>query len=354
MRKRFYLFKRGAVYYLQDGITGKQQSLQTHSRTVAERLWHAHNEATANPRMNLALARVYLSANDRKMLARTWQEVFDEFCSRGKAQTQVFRRRKTKHPAFDVLRGKPLVETTAEDLLAVLRTVGVMGSACLRSMHNLALGLGWLPWPILSPKLWPAHEFKAKRGLTWEEHEQILVAEKNAERRLFYDLLWETGASQTDAALLRAENIDWTNRLLIYRRIKTGTSACLAIGSRLEEILRALPSEGLLFPTVGASSVNARSAEFWRRCRLLGLRGVSLHSYRYAWAERAKTCGYPERFAQEALGHNSKAVHRAYAKRALVKIPSLDEFAKQTPPTKIVPFPSAKNPAEPVAVTARS
>lgn len=28
-------------------------------------------------------------------------------------------------------------------------------------------------------------------------------------------------------------------------------------------------------------------------------------------AERAKTCGYPERFAQEALGHNSKAVHRA-------------------------------------------
>ena len=34
-----------------------------------------------------------------------------------------------------------------------------------------------------------------------------------------------------------------------------------------------------------------------------------------AWAERAKTCGYPERFAQAALGHNSKAVHRAYAKK---------------------------------------
>src|ERR1039458_6335076 len=46
---------------------------------------------------------------------------------------------------------------------------------------------------------------------------------------------------------------------------------------------------------------------------------------RYAWAERAKTVGYPERFAQEALGHNSKAVHRAYAKRALMKIPSLED-----------------------------
>jgi hypothetical protein len=54
-----------------------------------------------------------------------------------------------------------------------------------------------------------------------------------------------------------------------------------------------------------------------------------LHSYRYAWAERAKICGYPERFAQLALGHNSKAVHRAYAKRALMKIPSLEEFEEQ-------------------------
>jgi hypothetical protein len=33
---------------------------------------------------------------------------------------------------------------------------------------------------------------------------------------------------------------------------------------------------------------------------------------------------YPERFAQEALGHNSKVAHRAYAKRALMKIPSLE------------------------------
>ncbi|MGA2242130.1 MAG: hypothetical protein ABSH11_08835 [Verrucomicrobiota bacterium] len=63
-------------------------------------------------------------------------------------------------------------------------------------------------------------------------------------------------------------------------------------------------------------------------CRQLGITGVTLHSYRYAWAERAKTVGYPERFAQEALGHNSKAVHRAYAKRALMKIPSLEDYEK--------------------------
>jgi integrase len=53
---------------------------------------------------------------------------------------------------------------------------------------------------------------------------------------------------------------------------------------------------------------------------------VSLHSYRHAWAQRAKACGYPQRFAQEALGHGSRAVHEAYAKGAIVVCPALDEY----------------------------
>ena len=31
----------------------------------------------------------------------------------------------------------------------------------------------------------------------------------------------------------------------------------------------------------------------------------------------------------ENLGHNSKKVHRAYAKRALMKLPSLEEYERQ-------------------------
>jgi hypothetical protein len=53
---------------------------------------------------------------------------------------------------------------------------------------------------------------------------------------------------------------------------------------------------------------------------------VTLHSYRYAWAERAETAGMPERFAMENLGHNSEAVHRAYAKKSLMKIPALEDY----------------------------
>ena len=51
--------------------------------------------------------------------------------------------------------------------------------------------------------------------------------------------------------------------------------------------------------------------------------------YRYAWVERAKTCGFPERFAQATPGHNSKPVHRAYANKAHVLIPTPDDCEKK-------------------------
>jgi hypothetical protein len=38
---------------------------------------------------------------------------------------------------------------------------------------------------------------------------------------------------------------------------------------------------------------------------------------------------YPKRFAQQALGHNSKAVHHACSKHALMKIPSLEDYEQR-------------------------
>ena len=53
-----------------------------------------------------------------------------------------------------------------------------------------------------------------------------------------------------------------------------------------------------------------------------------MHSYRYAWAERAKAARYPERYAIEVLGHNSQAVHRACARKAQVKLPALEVYER--------------------------
>jgi hypothetical protein len=56
--------------------------------------------------------------------------------------------------------------------------------------------------------------------------------------------------------------------------------------------------------------------------------GIRYYGLAYAWAERALKCGFPERFAQQALGHNSKAVHHAYSKHAEVTVPSLDDWER--------------------------
>lgn len=105
------------------------------------------------------------------------------------------------------------------------------------------------------------------------------------------------------------------------------------LGQEALNLFKDLPAEGPLFPYLSTVRAGDQATEFGQRCRQLGITGITLHSYRYAWAERAKVAGIPERFAQEALGHNSKAVHRAYAKKAMMQIPSLEEYESKAAAT---------------------
>jgi integrase len=100
----------------------------------------------------------------------------------------------------------------------------------------------------------------------------------------------------------------------------------IGFGDEVAAILKTLPTTGQLFPTLAKVNQSRRGAVFARRLRAVQVTGISLHSYRYAWAERAKEAGYPERFAMQALGHSSKAVHRAYAKKAQVTLPPLENY----------------------------
>ena len=332
MKTRYRLIcrgSRGGKFYCVDTVTGHRTSLLTSNEDEARQLVEAKNNSHRQPTLNLQLARAYLTATDPAYMSRTWQTVMDEIQTHGKEPTRIRYISAMKTRAFDSIRHKKLLETTVEDFLAILKNKQISVGHNLRRLHNLALMLGWLPVPLLAPCLWPKPQPKARRGITLPEHQRVLDAEKNAERNLYYQLLWEIGASQSDAANLTAENIDWPTRALSYFRMKTGAHAQMSISNRLEAILNQLPTDGPLFPTIFKATTNDRAAEFRRRCKLLGIQGVSLHSYRYSWAERAKVAGMPERFAQEALGHNSKAVHRAYAKRALMKIPSLEDYEQQ-------------------------
>ena len=321
--------RRNGIFYWQENESSKQGTLRTSDKREAERLLNAMNESHREPTLNLNLARAYLAAHDPKMAQRTWQAVMDEMATHGIPTTQQRCARGFCSKAYDPIRNKPLVQTTGEDFLAIVHANGNCVAHYLRRLHNLAVDLGWLAWPILAKRAWPKIRSQSKRAITAEEHAAVIASEKNPERRAYYELLYKTGAAQTDAANLTADNIDWQNSVLIYRRKKLGPfsePARLTIGRKLKALLQSLPYSGDLFPNTKATSANHRAAEFSRRCRVAGVSGVSLHSYRHAWAQRAKACGYPQRFAQEALGHNSRAVHEAYAKGALVILPALEEY----------------------------
>jgi integrase len=338
MKNRYRLFlRRKSVFYAFDNTTKNFQSLKTKDRSQAERLLVALNEAGRQPAMNLGLARVYLKHSDPMVSQRTWQHVFNEIIKLKSGPTQYRWQTAAKDKAFDLIRRRLLIETQAEHFLEVLKQGTVSTNAYLRKTHNFALDMNWLPATVIPRRQWPAIHFKEKRAIKLDEHQRILAAEVNAERKVFYQLCWHLGGSQGDIASLKGEDIDWANNTVSFFRKKTGVPVLVHLGSEALNLLKDLPSEGPLFLYLSRVRAGDRATEFKQRCRQLNIHGVTLHSYRYAWAERAKTAGYPERFAQEALGHNSKAVHRAYAKRALVKIPSLEEYEKRNEPPAVVP-----------------
>lgn len=331
MKLRFRLYRRSQSgrSYLQDNLTGRQESLGTVDSAEAVKLCHARNEAMRQPELNVQLARVYLSAGDPAGLNRTWQTAMDELLSHKTGTTYFRYERGYKCKAFDSLRRLPILQSQADDFFRVWRAGGVAVNENLRRLHNFTLDTGWLSRPILPRKQWPPIEYEERRGVTVEEHRKLVERERKPEFKAFLEVLWQIGGAQTDVARLTAEDIDRERRLVIYIRGKTGTVSRLQFGEGLAKLLTTLPAQGPLFPALALLDQRLRGSMFRRRCRRLGITGITLHSYRYAWAERARTAGYPERFAQEALGHNSSAVHRAYAKGAQVTIPSLEAFERR-------------------------
>lgn len=369
MKQQFKLYRRdNGKYYAENTITGKQSSLRTRDKAEANRLLHARNEAAYQPAFNKQMAKTYLAAGDPNTNTRTWQDVMNYLLQSKEGTSEKTRERyesAVKDPAFNPIRNLPLIHTTAETLYKVLKDSGKpCTNMFLHRFHSFALKLGWLAWPIIGYNQWPKLRFKERRGVTLEEHQLLVSTEKNDERRAFLELLWHVGAAQFDLVNLKAEDVDWNSRSLTYNRQKTGRLCVLRFGDEVAEILKQLPARGPLFPKYSMLSSADRATRFAERVERLGIRkrseeagipSICLHSYRYSWAERARAAGYPERFAQETLGHQSSTFARFYSKRAHVELPPLEQYEKRLAPTpvatpsapqpNIIPLPSFDTPA---------
>ena len=278
MKQRYSVFLRPwGVYYCQDNTTGKQETLKTRDKDEAFRLVAAKNENEEAPAFSRHLARVYWKAGDPTGATRTWQHVMDEIPKLKTGDTQHRWLTAINDRAMDSIRNMVILETQPEHFLKVLEGGKVSTNVYLRRIHNFALDMNWLPWPVLPKKRWPAVEFKEKRAITLAEHLAIVARENNPERKAFYKLAWHLGASQSDLAFLNAENVDWERSSISYQRMKTSTVATMRLDEDMKEILRDLPSEGPLFPYLRTVRAGDRATEFKQRCVGLKIKGVSLH-----------------------------------------------------------------------------
>jgi integrase len=336
MKIRYRLIRRGIrgnAFYCVDTKTGKRISLGTDNEDEARQIIEAKNQSERQPVLNLQIAKAYLAGTDSGVSTRTWQDAMEILINNKHGSNQERWRRAVPDRAFDLIRHRTIIETKGELLLKVLHTGTVSTNIFLRQIHNFCVDMNWLPWPLIPKRQWPPIRYKDKRAVTLEEHRQIVARERNPELKAFYQMAWHLGASQSDLAHLQAEDVDWQARINCFVRMKTRWRGQqppqIRFGRAVEEVLASLPKSGPMFPRLILAMEKHRAKEFKRRCVGLGIEGITLHSYRYAWAERAKVAGYPERFAQLALGHNSKAVHRAYAKKAQVTLPPLEEYERE-------------------------
>src|SRR5262245_33820001 len=149
MQNRFTLFRRGNVYYSEDRVTGQQKSLKTNDEHEGRQIIQAKNNAVNQPTLNLIMAKTYLAAIDPKINLRTWADVMERFCKRKNDATRMRHERAIKTKPMQFLRDKKLIATTADDLLEAMNMGKNSTVMFLATMHNDALGMGWIPCAIL-------------------------------------------------------------------------------------------------------------------------------------------------------------------------------------------------------------
>ena len=208
------------MWYAFDNATGNSVSLKTRVRTEADKKVNAMNETERVPSISLGLARVYLNATDPKLATRTWQDVMENIVAKKTDETRRRWDTAIKDRNFDCIRNLRVAETRPEHFDRALADGKVSTNVYLRRIHNHALGIEWLLKSVIPRLQWPRPVFKSKRAITAEEHAAIVLREQNTERRDFYELLWHTGAAQSDGACLLAEDINWEAGTICFTRKK--------------------------------------------------------------------------------------------------------------------------------------
>ncbi len=222
-------------------------------------------------------------AADPRMAERTWEDVM-RYATHGRPSSQERSRRMALSPALDPIRKRKLIENARGRSARPAAPERVGHSQLPAPLSQPGPQAGLAPRPVLYPALWRKLPPTKRRAATREEFDRIITVEANLERRAYYQLLWETGAAQTDGALIRAEDVDWERNVLFYQRkkLRADSPPCAhALGPIFSNLLKDLPGKDSSFP--GSFARRATNAQ---RNFVGGVApsksGISLHSFRYS------------------------------------------------------------------------
>ncbi len=269
MKTRFRLIhrgERGNQFYCVDSETGRRFSLKTKDRDAAEQIILAKNQSLRQPTLNLQIAKAYLAGTDNGVTTRTWRNAIEALTDTKQAANKERWLRVAKDRALAPLLPQVIIDTKGEALLNAMHAGTISANVFLRRLHNFCVDMNWLPWPLIPKRQWPAVRFKDKRAITFEEHQRIIAAELNPERKALYQLCWHLGGSQGDIANLKGEDVDWNNNTVSFTRKKTGVPVLVHLGSEALNLLKDLPSEGPLFAHLSLLRAGDRATEFASPC----------------------------------------------------------------------------------------
>jgi integrase len=84
----------------------------------------------------------------------------------------------------------------------------------------------------------------------------------NPKRKAFYQSCSHPAGSQGDIAVLKREDVDWTNLTLSFFRKKTRVPVLVHLGPQALRLFKDLHSEGLLFPYLASARPGDSATEF--------------------------------------------------------------------------------------------
>jgi len=215
-----------------------------------------------------------------------------------------------------------LATLTRDKKVSAKRAKNVMGT--LRTILSSAV-----EWDVIAshPKFPRIKVSEASFDFyTREESDALLAKARSNEERALLMFALHTGARAGELIAIEWSDIDWHNRLVVFRRsrsrgvtgpTKSGKERKVPLTSALEAALRDMRhlKGPLVFCNADGSplSVYQLHERLWGAQRRAGLRKIRWHDLRHSFASQLIMAGTPIRQVQEWLGHSTIMMTMRYS-----------------------------------------